>query len=126
MFHNLHLPAQRCFDPLDEAALLVCTIRPNETQTEQVARMRFQQGFITVMIPDVGLVHQHSECAGYSSENETFHAGLCSPYMTILGYPFHNQEIHSHEGNLNDTYLECRLQRKTLGEQALAHASQFD
>jgi len=41
----------------------------------------------------------------------------CAGY---LGYPFQNQEVNSHAGNLNDTYLERRLQRKTLVELSLA------
>jgi thiaminase/transcriptional activator TenA len=41
----------------------------------------------------------------------------CTGY---LGYPFQNQEVNSHAGNLNDTYLERRLQRKTLVELSVA------
>jgi hypothetical protein len=32
-----------------------------------------------------------------------------------LGYPFQNQEVNSHAGNLNSTYLICRLPRKRTG-----------
>jgi hypothetical protein len=41
----------------------------------------------------------------------------CAGY---LAYSFQNQEINSHAGNLNDTYLKHRLQRKTLIELSLA------
>jgi hypothetical protein len=60
MLHNLHLRAQRLFDPLDEATLLVRTIRPDETQTGKAALQRGEQGFAALMILDVGLVHQHA------------------------------------------------------------------
>lgn len=59
MFDDLHLPAERRFDPLDEAALLVGTISPDELETGQAARKRFQQEFAAVVILEVGLVHQH-------------------------------------------------------------------
>jgi hypothetical protein len=38
------------------------------------------------------------------------------PCAGYLGYPFYNREVNSHAGNLNETYLECRLQRKTRVE----------
>jgi hypothetical protein len=47
----------------------------------------------------------------------TYADGACAGY---LAYPFQNQEINSPAGNLNDTYLERRLQRKTLVELSLA------
>jgi len=37
----------------------------------------------------------------------------CTGYLT---YPFQNQEVNSHAGNFNETYLERRLKRKTLVE----------
>ena len=60
MLHNLHLPTQRLFDPLDEAALLVGTIRPDETQTGEAARKHFQQGFAAVMILDISLMDEQA------------------------------------------------------------------
>lgn len=59
MFDDLHLRAERRFDPRDEAALLVSTISPDELETGQAARKRFQQEFAAVVILAVGLVHQH-------------------------------------------------------------------
>jgi len=60
MLHNLHVPAQRLFDPLDEAALLVRTVRPDEPETGQAAFQRPQQVFAAVMILNVGFVYQHA------------------------------------------------------------------
>ncbi len=37
---------------------------------------------------------------------------LCAGY---LAYPFQNQEVNSHTGNLNTTYLMRRLPRKRTG-----------
>jgi hypothetical protein len=44
MFDDLHLPAERRFDPLDEAALLVGTISPDELETGQAARKPLPAG----------------------------------------------------------------------------------
>jgi len=60
MFHNLHLPAQRLSDPLDEAALLVGTIGPDELEPREASLERPEQLFATVMILDGGLMHQHT------------------------------------------------------------------
>ena len=59
MFDDLHRRAQRRFDPLDEAALLVGTLSPDELETGQAARKRSQQEFATGVILEVGLMHQH-------------------------------------------------------------------
>jgi hypothetical protein len=37
ILHNLHLPAQSCFAPLDEAALLVRTIGPDQLEPREAA-----------------------------------------------------------------------------------------
>ena len=60
MLHDLHIPAQRRFDPLDEAALLVRTIGPNELEPREATLERPEQLFATVMILDIGLMHQHA------------------------------------------------------------------
>jgi len=53
----------------------------------------------------------------FSMEGEI---SLVVPCAGYLAYPFQNQEINNHAGNLNDTSLECRLQRKILVELSLA------
>ena len=40
---------------------------------------------------------------------------LETPCAGYLGYPFQNQEVNSHAGNLNTTYLMRRLPRKRNG-----------
>lgn len=59
MFHDLHLRAERGFDPLDEAAFLVGAIRPDELESRQAVCEGFQQQFAALMILDIGLMHQH-------------------------------------------------------------------
>jgi hypothetical protein len=59
MLHDLDLPAKGGFDPLAEAAFLVSTLGPDQLQTGETASKRLQQEFATVVILDVGLMHQH-------------------------------------------------------------------
>ncbi len=60
MLDDLHHPAQRLFDPLDEAALLVRTIGPDQLEPRKAALERPEELFAAVMILNVGLVHQHT------------------------------------------------------------------
>ncbi len=61
MFHNLHLPAERCFDPLDETTLLVRAVGPHETQSRKAAFEWFQEQFAARVILDVRFMHEHME-----------------------------------------------------------------
>jgi hypothetical protein len=58
MFHNLYLRAERCFDPLDEPALLVRAVGPHETQSWKAACEWFQEQFAARVIPYLGFMHQ--------------------------------------------------------------------
>src|SRR5260370_3393596 len=60
MLHDLHFPAEYLFDPLDEAALLVCTIRPDQLEPREAPLERPEQLFAAVMILDVGFMDQHT------------------------------------------------------------------
>jgi hypothetical protein len=61
MFYNLHLPAQCCFDPLDEATLLVRTVSPHETQSRKAALEWLQEQFAALLILDVGFMHEQMQ-----------------------------------------------------------------
>src|SRR6266567_741176 len=60
MLHDLHFPAEYLFDPLDEAALLVGTIRPDQLESREATLERPEQLFAAVMILDVGFMDQHT------------------------------------------------------------------
>jgi hypothetical protein len=59
MLHDLDLSAEGGFDPLAEAAFLVSAIGPDELHPREAISQRSQQQFATVVILDVGLMHQH-------------------------------------------------------------------
>jgi hypothetical protein len=59
MFHDLDLPPEGGCGPLAEAAFLVSAIGPDELHLWETATKWFQQQFATVVILDVGLMHQH-------------------------------------------------------------------
>ena len=61
MFDDLHGRAKRRLDPLDEAALLVPALGPDELEARKAVLEWFEQAFSTVLILDVGLMHQHVE-----------------------------------------------------------------
>ena len=61
MFYNLHLPAERCFDPLDEAALLVRAIGPDQLEPREAPLERPEELFAPVMILDVGFMHEQMQ-----------------------------------------------------------------
>ena len=50
MLHNLNLPAKRRLDPLDEAALVVCSISPDELEPRKTALERSKQPSAAVII----------------------------------------------------------------------------
>ena len=59
MLHNLDLPTEGGFDPLAKAAFLVSAIGPDELHAREAASKWLKQQFATVMILDVGLMHQY-------------------------------------------------------------------
>ncbi len=59
MLQDLDRPAEGGFHPLAEAAFLVPTISPDELHPQEAAPKRCQQQFATMVILDVGLMHQH-------------------------------------------------------------------
>ncbi len=59
MLHDLYLPAERLFDPLNETPLLVSTIGPDQLQPRKAVCERREQEFPAVIILDIGFMHQH-------------------------------------------------------------------
>jgi hypothetical protein len=61
MLDDLHLPAEPLLDESAEAAFVVSTIDPNELEAGKATLERFKQEVSSVVILDIGLMHQLME-----------------------------------------------------------------
>ena len=61
MFHNLDVPSQLRLDPLAEAFLLVCAIRPDQLETRKDPFERCKQALAAAVVLDVGFMHEYMQ-----------------------------------------------------------------
>jgi hypothetical protein len=66
-------------------AMLLNGTMSSEDENERLLKMCIKAAHVARHIANADPIHRTQDCcAGYSSENDRFHAGWCGPYMTVL------------------------------------------